>query len=467
MIRRKPILQISWLVLFLLLIALPTAAQQEAGYGRFHAVVIGNQHYKHLKELHTPLADAEAVAEVLQNQYGFTVEVLLDKPRNEIMLALSKLRKTMTSEEDNLLIYYAGHGYLDKETGTGYWLPINAEKDNPVYWIPTDDITRLLRAIRARHVLVVADSCYSGSLLMREAEVRLPRGMEPDRWLARMQARRSRTALTSGGEEPVRDGGGSGHSVFAKALLEVLQENQGILDGDTLFDRIKRPIILNAEQTPLYGDIRMTNHDGGDFLLVPKGHEVSVVQTKGGAQAADSRQRGSETASSPPSEPPAAVVPKAERMPQKDRTIGQYIDHGDGTVTDTKTGLMWKRCSEGLSGVNCEDGEIEKYSWDDAVQRFKNVEYAGYKDWRLPTIDELKTLVHCSKGQHKDDYCMDGSKVPTINQQAFPNTETFVWSGSPDAAYSIYAWLVIFGSGSSGSDFRTASYAVRLVRGGR
>nr|MDU9046637.1 DUF1566 domain-containing protein [Candidatus Electrothrix aestuarii] len=85
-------------------------------------------------------------------------------------------------------------------------------------------------------------------------------------------------------------------------------------------------------------------------------------------------------------------------MSSKDTTIGQYIDHGDGTITDTEIDLMWKRCLEGLSGVNCEEGEVETYTWDDAVTRFKSVEYAGYKDWRLPTIDELKTLVHCSKG---------------------------------------------------------------------
>jgi hypothetical protein len=78
------------------------------------------------------------------------------------------------------------------------------------------------------------------------------------------------------------------------------------------------------------------------------------------------------------------------------------IDHGDGTVTDTETGLMWKRCSEGQSGVNCEEGKAEKFTWDEAVKRFKNVEYAGYSDWRLPIIDELKTLLYCSEGKDNE-----------------------------------------------------------------
>ena len=131
---------------------------------------------------------------------------------------------------------------------------------------------------------------------------------------------------------------------------------------------------------------------------------------------------------------------------------------------------MWKRCLEGLSGVNCEEGEVERYKWDEAVKRFKNVEYAGYKDWRLPTIDELKTLVYCSKGKGKDGCCNERSEKPTINQQAFPNAEAFavaVWSGSPLAGYSDFAWHVSFYNGYSRAGSRSYNLAVRLVRGGQ
>jgi hypothetical protein len=148
---------------------------------------------------------------------------------------------------------------------------------------------------------------------------------------------------------------------------------------------------------------------------------------------------------------------------KKDKTIGQYIDHGDGTVTDTKTGLMWKRCSEGLSGENCEDGEIEKYEWDDAKQRFKNVDYAGYSYWRLPTIDELKTLVYCSKGKGMEGDCKEGSEKPTINQQAFPKTTWGYWSGTPNADSSDYEWYVNFDYGVFDPVNRNRWYAVRLV----
>ena len=82
-----------------------------------------------------------------------------------------------------------------------------------------------------------------------------------------MSKKRSRTALASGGLEPVLDGGG-GHSVFTKAFMDALKENKSVLDGQALFDAIKRPIVVNTDQTPQYSDIRRAGHDGGDFVFV-------------------------------------------------------------------------------------------------------------------------------------------------------------------------------------------------------
>jgi len=94
-------------------------------------------------------------------------------------------------------------------------------------------------------------------------------GVERDTYLARIVQKRSRTVLTSGGLEPVADSGGGGeHSVFAKAFLTVLQDNRDVLDGQQLFHLIRRPVILNAAQTPEYTDMRYAGHEGGDFLFV-------------------------------------------------------------------------------------------------------------------------------------------------------------------------------------------------------
>ena len=150
-------------LLFFLSAAIPV--QAASPYGRFHALVIGVEDYQHLTPLKTPVADAKAVASLLKEQYGFAVQLVLNPSRDQLEKAVYDLRRTMTREEDSLLIYYAGHGFLDKTTGVDYWQPVNAQRNSELYWVPTSRITDTLRAISAKHVLVVADSCYSGSLL--------------------------------------------------------------------------------------------------------------------------------------------------------------------------------------------------------------------------------------------------------------------------------------------------------------
>jgi TPR repeat protein len=245
-------------------VAQPAALDAFAGvsFGRYHALVIGNDAYKDLPPLATAAADATAIAELLRTHYDFEVEVLIDATREQIMSGLSAFRKRLTAE-DNLLIYYAGHGVYDDAVDRGYWLPVDADREVPSNWVSNADITDMVKAMQAKHVLIVADSCYSGTLT-RGAHIVLPDGG----YIGRMAEKRARTALTSGGLEPVLDSGGGGHSVFARAFLDVLLENDGVLDGQQLFSRVREPIVVNADQTPEYGNIRLAGHDGGDFIFV-------------------------------------------------------------------------------------------------------------------------------------------------------------------------------------------------------
>jgi ankyrin repeat protein len=246
----------------------PPAEKLALHFGRYHALVIGNNAYTDMSPLKTAVNDATAVAELLQTLYGFTVTLLTNTTRDEIITALDQLRATLT-EQDNLLIYYAGHGVLDTSEERGYWLPINAKQDSRIQWISNTTITDALKAMAAKHILVVADSCYSGTLIRGIDVVHPPSGSERDTYVARIAQKRSRTVLTSGGLEPVSDsGGGKEHSVFAKAFLTALQENRDVLDGQQLFNLVRRPVILNAAQTPEYTDIRYAGHEGGDFLFV-------------------------------------------------------------------------------------------------------------------------------------------------------------------------------------------------------
>lgn len=229
----------------------------------YFALIIGNNNYKHMNNLNTARNDALSVAKILKDRYGFKVKIITNATRYELLSSLDEIRSRLT-DKDNLLIYYAGHGYFDKEAERGYWLPVDADKTTSANWVSNADITDKIRTIHSKHILIVADSCYSGSLTRGIGLNALPSSD-----FEQSIDKRSRTVLTSGGLEPVNDGHGK-HSVFAKAFISALNESQNIFDGADLFSKIRRPVLLNANQTPQYGDIRMANHEGGDFLFIPK-----------------------------------------------------------------------------------------------------------------------------------------------------------------------------------------------------
>ena len=133
------------------------------------------------------------------------------------------------------------------------------------------------------------------------------------------------------------------------------------------------------------------------------------------------------------------------------------IDSGNGTVTDTRTGLMWDRCARGLSGLGCATGTASTFTWQAALDAAATIgAYKGFSDWRLPNIKELRSLV---------EECRIS---PAINEFDFPNSPaSFFWSGSPDAGGAPNAWLVEFNSGGAYMGGRSFAYHVRLVRAGQ
>jgi hypothetical protein len=134
----------------------------------------------------------------------------------------------------------------------------------------------------------------------------------------------------------------------------------------------------------------------------------------------------------------------------------RYTNHDDGTVTDKKTGLIWKQCHEGLSGSSCTIGTATTHTYKEAIELAENTTFAKHSDWRVPNIKELRSLVA------RDRY------DPVINSTLFPNTPSaFFWSSSPYADDTSDAWTLNFYGGENGSYGRSNSYYVRLVRGGQ
>ncbi len=253
------------------------AGHNRSDFGHYHALVIGNDHYTHWPQLMNAIADASAVAKTLKERYGFQVTMLKDATRSQIMKALNQYRRVLT-EKDNLLIFYAGHGHLEQGIDRGYWIPVDAETNDNSEWVLLPGVADMLQLMSAKHVMVVADSCFGGKLT-RSSLAQLKPGLSDDARIVLLKTlaqKRVRTAMTSGGVKPVLDAGGSGHSVFAEALLGVLEENTAVLEAERLFWAVRARVIsatqkLNNEQIPTYDPIHMAGHESlGDFIFVPQ-----------------------------------------------------------------------------------------------------------------------------------------------------------------------------------------------------
>jgi len=245
--------------------------------GKYYALIVGNDTYGAYPALKSAGNDAKSIAGVLKSRYGYDVHLLTNANRFEILSALNDMREQL-KPEDNLLVYYAGHGEIDAAR-QGYWLPVDAQQNAPTSWISNRAVSDILTTMEAKHVLVIADSCYSGTMT-RSSLATFGGGM-PDSawgdWVKTMVAGKSRTALTSGGVQPVADAAAnSEHSVFASALLTVLNSNNNLLTGQHLYRELAAGMALRSagaglQQAPEYAPIQFAGHEAGEFFLMPTG----------------------------------------------------------------------------------------------------------------------------------------------------------------------------------------------------
>jgi hypothetical protein len=245
-------------------------------FGRYHAIVIGNNKYPYLGDLQTAENDARVIDRLLRERYNFNTQLLINASHIDILQALNRARETL-SPQDNLMIYYAGHGQIDSARKLGYWLPVDAEASNDEKWLSNTVITNYLDSIPAKHIMLVADSCFSGTLTKSSVPritKEMPSSIRHD-WLEVMAGTKVRTVLSSGGIKPVYDRlSGADHSLFASAFIDELTRNTVVLEGYSLYSALQTHVItaaneLGVDQTPQYAPIKHAGHEAGEFLFVP------------------------------------------------------------------------------------------------------------------------------------------------------------------------------------------------------
>lgn len=233
-----------------------------------HLLVIGIDEYQHCGQLNNAVKDAKALIQVLTSHYKFETEdvhTLFDgeATQENIDMKMRAIASAIT-EDDNLLIYFSGHGEFDKQFGEGYWVPVEGQYKKYNTYISFKSLMTYLTGIKSHHTAIIADSCYSGAVLVREMNPNLERfDHTPSRWI-----------LASGRNEVVPDGKKAENSPFAEQLLFFLEQARDIgIRMGTLVEKVKTAVVYNSAQTPIGMPLRDVGDRGGEFVLYPKGYE--------------------------------------------------------------------------------------------------------------------------------------------------------------------------------------------------
>ncbi len=235
----------------------------------YYGLLIGVDDYQDrtLDDLEHPIQDAENLKEVLTTHYTFAsenVKVLKNPGRADIINELHQLREKV-SESDNLLIFYAGHGYYDDEAEVGYWLPSDASLKTSADWFPNSTLVNHLKAIDSKHTLLITDACFAGAIFKSRSAK-----MTDEVIYERIYELPSRKAMTSGTLTEVPD-----ESVFIKYLIQRLKENEETyLSSQDLFGSLRKAVISNSNVLPRYGEIQNVGNQGGDFIFLKRNQMI-------------------------------------------------------------------------------------------------------------------------------------------------------------------------------------------------
>ncbi len=248
------------------------SAMKSVQVGNYYAFIVGIDNYSgEWQPLQNAVNDAKGVEEVLTSRYDFHhIKGLYDTEatRQNILKEFEWLMNNVTAN-DNVMIFYSGHGDYNDEMKKGFWVPVDAQTKSMYNYISNEDIKAFLAGIKSKHTLLVTDACFSGDIF-RGKTMTIPYD-NTTKYYQKVYTLSSRKALTSGGVEPVMDGGKDGHSIFTYYFLKALSGNEEkYFDAGQIFNDLVIPVSNNSYQSPAYSPVRNTGDEGGQFIFIKK-----------------------------------------------------------------------------------------------------------------------------------------------------------------------------------------------------
>lgn len=232
---------------------------------KYYALILGANDYidDQVPDLDGPISDAAKLALALTTRYTFNQEdvtFIKNPTREQIINELDRLTRKVT-KNDNLLVFYAGHGFWDEQTDFGYWLPVDSKSNTTSNWLANSQIRDYIAALKTKHTLLITDACFGGSIFRTRKTFE-----ETSAAKNKLYDNPSRQGMTSGALTVVPD-----KSLFLEFLVKRLNENtKDYLTAEELFSSLKTDVMNGSPVTPMFGDIKDSGDEGGDFLFVKK-----------------------------------------------------------------------------------------------------------------------------------------------------------------------------------------------------
>ncbi|MEM6262848.1 MAG: caspase family protein [Bacteroidota bacterium] len=232
--------------------------------GKDYLLMIGIDRYNYWSKLHNATKDCRDIAGLLTTKYQFdrdhTYMLLDNQATRENIIETFETLQSIITPDDNLLVYYAGHGYYDPQTERGYWVPVNARQNKTPDYIRNSTIHDFISGINTHNTFLMIDACYAGSLFGQG------RGVVNENF-------QSRWAFTSGDIQKVWDGQPGENSPFASYLLDYLRNNRKArLRADELIEHVASVVELNTDQNPKGSPLRNVGDKGGVFVFHQKAY---------------------------------------------------------------------------------------------------------------------------------------------------------------------------------------------------
>lgn len=292
--------------------------------GNTYFLGIGINTYKDFTPLNNAVKDVKDIGQLLTTTFGFSkkapfYKLLVNKnaTRRNIIRQLNQLAKSV-EPIDRVLIYYSGHGYLDEQTNLGYWIPVDAEQEFIGDYVTNSDVRDIIKAMNCRHILLISDSCFSGSLLTRAVVKRVANNRAFYDW-----ERKASRWVVSSGKGVVPDGAKGENSPFAKQLLQHLAEAKQQININDLANKVTTSIQYNYEQQPEASPLFGAGHEGGQFIFYKNGVLPNFVAASSTASVQRSATDSNETEVATKSANPPKK--NAKKMPTNLTELKKYL----------------------------------------------------------------------------------------------------------------------------------------------